>query len=240
MNQHNPGKIIKDNNYWQWQTELGPHILNLDIVPLPQQNDGQQIGIASFVVMEQDQNFLDYVSKLLAESIIKQLDKSKHSILVTAEAKGSHLIPWVWKNINDSLPQQVHERIIVLRKGQAKVYMKNPASISYQSITSTSSQQLNLPPKDKRLLKSLTDFELIFVDDFIGKGGTIVAVYQLFENLGSPAPKLAAVIGSDSNLYQQTFADKQIKVKLIPDPLLLKLPTFVRTGKSESWEIKEN
>ncbi len=240
MPKHNPGEIIKDNNQWQWQTELGPYTLKLDIVPLPKKEKGHQIGIASFVVMEQDQNFLNYVSNLLAQSIIKYL-RDKKAILITAESKGSHLIPWVWKNINNN-PDKLHPRIITLRKGNPKVYMQKPVSITYQSITSTNSQQLNLPPKDKRLLKKLNfnNYQLVFVDDFIGKGGTIIAVHQLFKKLNLPPLKIASVIGSDSNLYQQNFQNEQIDIKLIPDPLPLKLPTFVRSNTNESWEIKEN
>lgn len=239
MNQYNPGKIIKTNKHWQWQTKLGPYTLNLDIVPLPENKSGQQIGIASFVVMEQDQNFLNYAGKLIAESIIKE-SKDKKIILTTAESKGSHFIPWVWKNINHNYPHKIHSRVITLRKGPAKIYMQNPTSVNYQSITSSSTQRLTLPPKDERLLRELNfnSYELIFVDDFIGKGGTITAVHKLFKKLNFPPSQLTAVIGSDSNLYQQTFTNKKMEIKLIPDPLPLKLPTFIKSNVGE-WRINE-
>jgi adenine/guanine phosphoribosyltransferase-like PRPP-binding protein len=234
MDKHNLGEIVEENNQWQWQTELGPYTLSLDIVPLPKKENDQQIGIASFVVMEQNQNFLDYVADLIAQAIIEHLN-GKRCILITAESKGSHFVPWVWKNINKIYSDKIHSRIITLRKGQPKVYMKKPTTVTYQSITSTSSQQLNLPPKDERLLNNLNNYQLVFVDDFIGKGGTIAAVHQMFDKLNFEAPKLGAVIGSDSNLYQQTFENKQIDIQLIPDPLLLRLPTFIRCN--ESWQI---
>ncbi len=240
--EHNPGTITKNNRRWQWLTELGPYTLNLDIVPLPKQDQQRQIGIASFVVMEQNQNFLNYVADLLAESIIKNLDDHKKAILLTAEAKGSHFTPWVWKNININYPQRLHDRIITLRKGRPKVYMPNPTAITYQSITSTKPQRLNLPPKDKRLLKSLDlgNYQLVFVDDFIGKGGTVVGVHKLFKKLGFSPPRLASVIGSDGNLFKKTFKNNQIKIKLIPRPLLLKLPTFTRSSQNKNWQIKQH
>lgn len=236
MTNYNPGEIIKKDNQWQWQTKLGPYILNLDIVPLHENENRQQMGIASFVVMEQDQNFLNYVGDLLAQAITKHL-KSEKCILITAESKGSHFVPWVWKNINDKYSEKVHPRIITLRKGKPKVYMQNPTTVTYQSITSTSPQQLNLPPKDERLLNKSANYQPIFVDDFIGKGGTIVGIHQLFNKLDFDAPQLAAVVGSDSNLFQRTFEKEQIEIKLIPDPLTLKLPTFIKS-KNNKWKIK--
>jgi len=219
---HNPGKIITNNGINQWQTEVGPFELNLDIAPVD-----KKFAIASFVVMEQDQNFLDYCGRKLAKSIKNKIDNTKKAILITAESKGSHFVPWIWKHLKDD----AHPRVITLRKGKPKVYMTNPPTVEYRSITSSNMQKLNLPNKDLRLLKSLNfnEYQPVFVDDFIGQGGTINAVSRLFKNLNLPTPNYAAVIGSDGNLYKKTFQKNKIKVIVIPNPLLLKLPTFKKS-----------
>lgn len=231
MQKRNPGKIIKNNGIDQWKTQVGSFDLSLDIVPI-----NKKMAIASFVVMEQDQNFLDYCGQKLAEAIIKNISKDKKALLVTAESKGSHFVPWVWRHLN-----KVHSRIITLRKGKPKVYMQNPTSVSYQSITSTNQQILTLPSRDERLLNKLDfeNIELVFVDDFIGQGGTIAAVNRLFTKLNLPAPRLAVVIGSDGNLFQQTFKEKNLEIKIIPAPFPLKLPIFTRPNKNSSWTVND-
>lgn len=232
MHNHNPGKIIEKKGIDQWQTTVGPFKLNLDIIPVK-----EKFAIASFVVMEQDQNFLDYCGRKLAKSIKQSLADANKAILITAESKGSHFIPWVWHQLKD----KVHPRIITLRKGKPKVYMNNPPNVSYQSITSPNKQNLNLSNKDFRLLKNLNfnKHEPIFVDDFIGKGGTIIAVCKLFKKAKLPTPKTSAVIGSDGNLYKNSFKNENLNMEIIPKPFLLKLPTFVKTGKNSPWKENE-
>ncbi len=66
---HSPGTIEAIDGWpgWVWQTRVGPFALNLHIVSLGQPvGGGCETGIASFVVMEQEQPFLDYVAGLLA------------------------------------------------------------------------------------------------------------------------------------------------------------------------------
>ncbi len=228
---YNPGKIIKKKGKTVWQTKTGPFELNLDIIAINPKN-----AIASFVVMEQDQNFLNYCGAKLAESINKKKTKPK-VLMVTVESKGSHFIPWVWSHLKNN----AHHRIISLRKGKPKVYMNNPPAINYQSITSPNQQNLILSNKDNKLLNTVdfTSYQLILVDDFIGKGGTISAVCRLFKQLRLPEIKFAAVIGSDGNLYQQTFQKANLNLEIVPNPLLVQLPTFCKPSKNSPWEINE-
>jgi len=225
----NPGEIIQINDSPKWRTKVGSFELELDIV---------EPGIASFVVMEQEQPFLDYVGSLLANAIAAQVSRS-NILLVTAETKGSHFVPWVWKNLDNlSVAGELEERVITLRKGSPKVYMiKSTPAVSFESITSGEKQTLRISPNDEKFLKEVTakGVEPVFVDDFIGRGGTIRAVCELFKKMNIEPPKLAAVIGSDGNLYEENLAD--LDITLIPQPFPLRLPTFAQEGEAKEWKI---
>jgi len=244
----NPGQIIEPGGSPRWVTQVGPFELQLDIIPAGQTSAGHDVGIASFVVMEQTQPFLDYCSAQLAQAIAARLG-GQPVLLLTAETKGAHLAPWVWKNLFERCGHQLEPRIITLRKGQKKIYMQRPArsgkreiaipSVSYPSITSARPQTMRLAPKDLELLldRLAQGVTPVFVDDFIGRGGTVVGLQQLFDQLHLAAPRQIVAIGTDGDLYRETFATAQIEVELLPSPFLLKLPTFLRSGADAPWQI---
>ena len=97
---HNPGEIIEQEGRMQWITAVSHFELGLDIVPVAKTADEQEIGIASFVVMEQAQPFLAAVGQTLAEGIAGSTGGGP-LLLITAESKGSHLAPWVWRALAD-------------------------------------------------------------------------------------------------------------------------------------------
>jgi hypothetical protein len=237
---YNPGKIVYQSNLPKWQTTVDGFCLKLDIVPLK-----PDFAIASFVVMEQAQPFLNHMGKALAEAVCKKIPPEKELFLITAESKGSHFAPWVWKNLMD-LRDTVCSRIISLRKGPPKVYMRrqavlrgkkiNSPKVSFSSITSSEKQALIISPKDIELLASAKrNAQVVFIDDFIGSGGTLIAVKKLFSKLNLSPPKKAAVIGSDGDLYKKSFIQGDFKITLLPQPFPLKLPTFTRETKAAQW-----
>lgn len=244
---HNPGQIIEINGWPKWQTQVGPFNLKLDIVVAGQTETGEQVGIASFVVMEQNQSFLTYVGKQLATAIAKTILR-KQLLLLTAESKGSHFIPWVWQHLSALYDDRLEQRVIILRKGEMKAYMQRPVrmdeqviwlpQVNYHSITSTTSQQLTMSPRDvELLLRVVPDATIVFVDDFIGQGGTVVAVSRLLGQLGVVSPQHVAAIGCDGNLYIDALTQAGIEVTLLPHPFPLVLPTFRRLTPDQPWMI---
>lgn len=243
----NPGEVKVIDGWPRWETQVGPFGLTLDIVGVPKKDS--KFGIASFVVMEQEQPFLDYVGNQIAKSIVNH-SSERGILLVTAESKGSHLAPWVWHNLATLAGSKLQDRIVILRKGGPKVYMQRPVvgesqeirspAVVFRSITSPEEQTLRLSPKDAEyLIETISQgVEPVFVDDFIGKGGTLVATHQLFKQLGLKPPRFTAVVGSDGGLYQETFVQEAIDdLTLLPQPFPLGLPTFVRENEFEPWRI---
>lgn len=246
--QYNSGQILEINGWPRWRTQVGPFELELDIVPASQTETGEQIGIASFVVMEQDQRFLAYVGQRLATAIAAAVPAGRLQLL-TAETKGTHFVPWVWRHLFELGKDRLEPQIITLRKGELKGYMSRPVQVegwegtlpevNYRSITSVSPQRLTLAPRDvERLLQLRKEVTPVFVDDFIGQGGTIVGVSQLLAQLGLAPLQLVAVIGADGNLYIETLSRERIGVRLLPQPFPLILPTFQRLGMDQPWIIK--
>ncbi|NLE45129.1 MAG: hypothetical protein GX620_10440 [Chloroflexi bacterium] len=263
----NPGRIEPIASWpgWVWRTVVGPFELQLHIISLGSPEPGApEGGIASFVVMEQEQPFLDYVAGLVADAIADYARACPGIILVTVESKGSHFVPWVWRQLAERQATRLCGRIITLRKS-AKAYMKTPGMpdsvasldnhpvvlhpIAYESITSPEEQRLVISPKDAGLLydEVRRGTEPILVDDFLGAGGTAVGVYRLFESLnhqidyagggGLRPPRVVAVIGSDSGLYTQSFAREGIDYVVLPRQLPLRLPTFTRETADHPWKI---
>lgn len=239
----NPGQIMATGPWPQWITHVGPFELRLDIIPVGHTAAGDEFGIASFVVMEQPQPLLAHLGEHLAATIASTCPEAR-LLLLTVESKGSHLAPWVWQALAAHRPGQVVERVITLRKGTPKVYMQRPVpgialpQVACQSITSSQPQSLTISPRDAELL--LTESpgsRLVLVDDFIGAGGTVVAVRELVSQLGCPPPDLMAVAGSDGDLYRASLADVGQQVSLLPQPLPLRLPTFRRAGIDAPWQV---
>lgn len=240
----NPGEIVEIDGWPRWQTKACDCEVALDIVSSKSSGLGEiELGIASFVVMEQPQPFLHLVSHLMADSIAAHT-LGERVFLVTAESKGSHLAPRVWSNLADIVRRRLEVRIITLRKG-SKVYMKRPAvfggrefappQISFHSITSNDEQSIVISPRDTEFLLEATGggAKPVIVDDFIGRGGTIWAISQVFQQLRQPPPRVVAVVGADGDLYEQTFAREGIDVTLLPQPFPLKLPTFIREKRED-------
>lgn len=239
---YNPGQILEINGWPRWRTQVGPFELELDIVPA-----GAQLGIASFVVMEQAQHFLAYVGQKLAVAIAEAAQVGRLQLL-TAETKGAHFVPWVWQHLSGLCSERLEPQVIILRKGEQKGYMRRPVQIagrelplpqvSYSSITSTSPQQLTLAPRDmERLLRLGPEVTLVFVDDFIGQGGTLVGVSRLLAQLGLAPLRYVAVVGADGKLYTETLAREKLDVLLLPRPFPLILPTFQRLSIDQPWTI---
>lgn len=235
----NPGEIVEIEGWPRWRTHVGPFALELDIV---------EPGIASFVVMEQEQPFLDFVAGLLAEAIAEETKKNK-VLLITVESKGSHLAPRIWDHLVSRIGDKLSPRAVTLRKGEPKVYMQRPlvingqrvvkTEIPYYSITSKEKQILRVSPLDLELLSRVENEKatLVYVDDFIGRGGTVVAVHHLFQQLKLQPPRLVAVVGADGRLYEETFAKENIDIQLLPSEFPLKLPTFARPNPQNFWHI---
>lgn len=258
---YNPGRLGKINGVWRWLTEVEGvrerHQLMLDIMGVPEPES--TFGIASFVVMEQEQPFLNNMGKVLAEAIAYQTT-GRDVLLMTVESKGSHFLPWVWLNLRELRGERVLKRIITLRKS-VKTYMERPARIKGQevnvsgvkvpfiSITSPEEQTLFISPKDAEFVVEAIErgVEPVLADDFIGKAGTIGAVYEQSQQLNQQLellgiefrfepPRLVAVVGSDSDLYKPTL--EKLGVTLLPQPYLpLRLPTFSRQDKLAPWRV---
>lgn len=243
---YNPGEIVEIEGWPRWKTQVGPFNLVLDIVTAYQKEDGSELGIASFVVMEQSQLFLKYVAESLASASVSHLSQAKSAVLVTVESKGSHLVPLVWQSLSPRIGDKLGERTITLRKGQPKVYAQRPARINgneiplpgvnYRSITSQEIQGLWISPNDAEYLCKKNGREIVVVDDFIGRGGTIAAVRRLFCQFGAKT-RLVLTIGSDGNYYQESFRNWEILT--LPNPLPLRLPTFYRPGRQNPWLISD-
>lgn len=245
----NPGEIVEVNGWPRWKTKVGPFELMLDIVSVGESENKQEHGIASFVVMEQDQCFLNYAGDLLSESICNYESLLSPVLLITTETKGSHFLPYIWQNLNERIDNLLLPRAIVLRKGEPKVYMNREVLeygkglkipiVPYQSITSSIPQIMTISPRDVEFLISekVIGATPVLVDDFIGNGGTIIGVCKIFEQLGLKPPNIAGVIGSDGNLYKETFTKEGINIKLLPQPFPLRLPTFIKQGQNSSWQI---
>ncbi len=242
----NPGEIKTVNGWPRWKTRVGSFDLELDIVAAGGEKFGQLLGIASFVVMEQHQALLDYLGGQLAAVIAKAVP-SGPLVLLTAETKGSHFVPWVWHHLAAKNGSRLHPRVITLRKGELKAYMQRPARtesqrmllpwVAYHSITSTKPQHLTMSPRDVELLFRLPkEAAVVFVDDFIGHGGTLAAITHLFVQLNHTPPTTMAVIGTDGDLYLKTLAEENINVNLLrPFPLIL--PTFRRASTNRPWKV---
>jgi hypothetical protein len=246
----NHGEIVETGGYPRWRTTVGRHDLTLDIVPVGRlEDDGPEVGIASFVVMEQKPSFLDDVAAILADAIAQRFPTGD-LILLTAEAKGSYCLSWVYRVLRGKVGSRLHDRVIVFRKGEPKVYMQRPAvfrgrhvdppAARFRSITSAHEQTLRLSPRDTEyLLAAVAErAEPVIVDDFIGTGGTIVATCRIFEQLHLDPPVVAAVFGSDGDLYRDTFSENRIQVTPLPQPFPLRLPTFVRESSSSGWQTR--
>jgi hypothetical protein len=244
---YNPGQIVQTQDWPRWRTRVGSFELELDIVPVGQPTTGPQIGIASFVVMEQDQRCLAYLGQELATAIAEAAPEGRLQLL-TAETKGAHFAPWVWQSLFALCGDRLEQRVITLRKGERKGYMHRPVrmkgrevplpQVSYRSITSISPQQLTLAPRDvEQLVQLAPDITLVFVDDFVGQAGTIVGVSRLLAQLSIAPLRYVAVIGTDGNLYIETLTRQQVEVRLLPQPFPLTLPTFRRLREDQPWAI---
>lgn len=253
----NQGEVVEINGWPRWCTQVGEHSLTLDIVPTAD----KELWIASFVVMEQNQHFLEEMGRTLASEMLKQTDKK--ILLITTESKGSHFVPYVWQNLAQIAgTDRLVPNIITLRKGKPKVYMDRavrvhdqfigPFSVPYYSVTSREEQTMTMSPRDIELLFSLSgdEVEAVYVDDFLGRGGSALGAIgyigqlnkQLTKNLEDAGytsgqieglylvepPKIICVIGADGNLYQAPFQASGRELKVIPEPLPLRLPTFSR------------
>ena len=72
----NSGEIKVINNWPWWITNVDHYSLKLPIFSIGHQDrEGNEVGIASFVVMHQERKFLSHVGDLLAEAIAKTADK---------------------------------------------------------------------------------------------------------------------------------------------------------------------
>ena len=134
---------------------------NLPLCPL---ND--ELMIAGFVIFGDPELTTACAKELLAKA-------PEYDYIITAEAKG---IPLVYE-----MSRQSGKPYIIARKG-VKVYMRNPLSVSVNSITTKNEQHLYLGESEVNMIKGK---KVLIVDDVISTGESLTAVRNLVNAAGA-------------------------------------------------------
>lgn len=106
----------------------------------------------------------------------------EHDVVVSAEAKG---IPLCYE-----MARQGCKNYVIARKGK-KIYMRNPISVSVNSITTENEQMLYFGDNDVEFLKGK---RVLIVDDVISTGQSIKALEKLVQEAGATIVGKAAVL----------------------------------------------
>ncbi len=105
-----------------------------------------------------------------SEELLKKLPE--FDVILTPEAKS---IPMAYE-----MSRQSGKPYIIARKG-VKVYMRNPLSVSVNSITTKNEQHLYLGESEVNMIKGK---KVLIVDDVISTGESLTAVRNLVEAAG--------------------------------------------------------
>lgn len=104
------------------------------------------------------------------EALLKKVPE--FDVIITPEAKS---IPIAYE-----MSRQSGKPYVIARKG-VKVYMRNPLSVSVNSITTKNTQNIYLGETEVNMLKGK---KVLIVDDVISTGESLVAVRELVKRAG--------------------------------------------------------
>ena len=136
-------------------------------------------------------------NKSVAASLYARLNEAGHEfdIILTAEAKAIALAEELAACCG-------HSEYVVLRKSP-KLYMQKPiVVVDVQSITTKALQHFYLGRDKADLLKGK---RVCVLDDVISTGGTMKAIFDVAEQIGSTISVIAAVL-TEGELHGETFA----------------------------------
>lgn len=165
-------------------------------LPICEINDS--LSIAAFVIFGD----VDLTVKS-AEALIPKLPP--HDIMITAEAKSIPLI--------HELARQTGANTYVIARKIPKLYMKNPISVTVNSITTAKEQKLYIDETDVSRMRGK---RVLIVDDVISTGESVKAVEELVREAGGQ------VIGRAAILAEGDAADRDDII------FLEKLPIFTK------------
>jgi adenine phosphoribosyltransferase len=157
----------------------------------------EKLSIAGFIMFSDVELTVAVASELLKK--VPEFD-----VILTAESKG---IPLAYE-----MARQSGKNYFVARKGK-KLYMKNPAEVTVQSITTVGEQKLYLSDDDMALIEGK---RVLIVDDVISTGESLRALQKLVEVAGGKEAALATV------LAEGEAADRKDIIYLEPLPLFFK------------------
>lgn len=157
----------------------------------------EKLSIAGFIMFSDVELTVAVASELLKK--VPEFD-----VILTAESKG---IPLAYE-----MARQSGKNYFVARKGK-KLYMKNPAEVTVQSITTVGEQKLYLSDDDMALIRGK---RVLIVDDVISTGESLRALQKLVEVAGGKEAGLATV------LAEGEAADRKDIIYLEPLPLFFK------------------
>jgi adenine phosphoribosyltransferase len=138
-----------------------------------------------------------------AQELIKKAPP--HDVLITAESKG---IPLAYE-----MARQLGINKYLIARKSAKLYMKNPISVSVKSITTAKPQTLYIDEEDVAYMKGK---RVLIVDDVISTGESVSAVEALIEKAGG------TVAGRMAVLAEGDAQERKDIVFLEPLPLFFK------------------
>ena len=134
-----------------------------------------KLDIAAFII------FGDVELTIKAsEELLKKLPE--FDVILTPEAKS---IPIAYE-----MSRQSGKPYIIARKG-VKVYMRNPLSVSVNSITTKNEQHLYLGETEVNMIKGK---KVLIVDDVISTGESLAAVNKLLEQFDANVVAQAAIL----------------------------------------------
>ena len=157
----------------------------------------EKLSIAGFIMFSDVELTVAVASELLKK--VPEFD-----VILTAESKG---IPLAYE-----MARQSGKNYFVARKGK-KLYMKNPAEVTVQSITTVGEQKLYLSDDDMALIRGK---RVLIVDVVISTGESLRALQKLVEVAGGKEAGLATV------LAEGEAADRKDIIYLEPLPLFFK------------------
>lgn len=142
---------------------------------LPMCAISDKLDIAGFIMFSDVEITVASARKLLKKA-------PDFDVILTAESKG---IPLAYE-----MARQSGKQYVVARKS-VKLYMKNPISVSVNSITTADQQVLYLSESDVENLKGK---KVLITDDVISTGESLAALEELCEAAGGEICGKAAVL----------------------------------------------